>query len=204
MCLKIKIIFVCLVVLIACGPVRVKTDRDERPSSTSTSKEATPEKNVKERSLWERLFSGKTYEGTVSGWKSYQDLVRWMEREFSTDMERYKKFEGTLPVPRTAEETFRFKSGIYIDAALFMRETLNRMDPSLKAQVLVLIIRPNRYNHYVCSFKKDGRVFILDYGTPFKEITGIHGPYRSPNEYKKFYENHHPAKRGVEAITPLP
>ena len=204
MCLRNRIFFVSLIVLFACGPVRVKTDMEEKPPSTSTSKEATPDKGVKGKSLWEKVFPGKTYEGTVSGWKSYQDLVRWMEREFSTDMERYKRFEGTLPVSRAPAETFRFKSGIYIDAALFMRETLNRIDPSLKAQVLVLIIRPNRYNHYVCLFKKDGRIFILDYGTPFKEITGIHGPYRSLNEYKRFYEIHHPAKRGVEAITPLP
>ncbi len=204
MCLRNRIFFFSLIVLFACGPVRVKTDIEEKPPSTSASKEATPDKGVKRRSIWESIFSGKTYEETVSGWKSYQDLVRWMEREFSTDMERYKKFEGTLPLPRAPEETFRFKSGIYIDAALFTRETLNRIDSSLKAQVLVLIIRPNRYNHYVCSFKKDGRIFILDYGTPFKEITGIHGPYRSLNEYRKFYENHHPAKRGVEAITPLP
>jgi hypothetical protein len=204
MCLRNKIIFVSLIILFACAPVRVKTDRDERPPSTSTSKETTPDSGVKKKSIWERVFPGKTYEETVFGWRSYQDLVQWMEREFSTDMERYKKFEGTLPVPRTPEETFRFKSGIYIDAAVFMRTTLNRMDPSLKAQVLILIIRPNRYNHYVCSFNKDGRIFILDYGTPFKEITGIHGPYRSPNEYKKFYETHHPARRGVEAIAPLP
>jgi len=146
----------------------------------------------------------KTYDETVSGWKSYQDLVKWMENDFSFDKERYKKFEGTLPVPRTPEETFQLESGIYIDAAMFSKETLNRINPSYKAQIVILIIRPYGFNHYVCSFRKDGKLFIMDYGTPYKEVTGIHGPYSSLEEYKRFYQKHHPMKGEIEAITYLP
>jgi len=146
----------------------------------------------------------KTYDETVSQWKSYEDLVRWMENDFSFDKERYEKFKGTLPVPRTPEETFQLKSGIYIDAAMFLKETLNRIDPSYKAQIVILIIRRYGFNHYACSLKKDGKLFIMDYGTPFKETTGVHGPYGSLEEYKKFYERHHPLKGKIEAITFLP
>jgi hypothetical protein len=146
----------------------------------------------------------KTYDETVSGWKSYQDLVKWMENNFSFDKERYEKFKGTLPVPRTPEETFQLESGIYIDAAMFSKETLNRINPSYKAQIVILIIRPYGFNHYVCSFRKDGKLFIMDYGTPYKEITGTHGPYSSLEEYKTFYEKHHPMKGEIEAITYLP
>jgi hypothetical protein len=46
----------------------------------------------------------KTYEETVSEWKSYQDLVKWMENVFSFDRERHEKFEGTLPIPRTPQK----------------------------------------------------------------------------------------------------
>ena len=147
---------------------------------------------------------GKTYSETISQWESYQDVVKWMENDFSFDKERYEKFEGTLPIPRTPEETFQLKSGIYIDAATFLKETLNRINPSYKAQIVILIIRPYGFNHYACSFRKDGKLFIMDYGTPYKEVTGIHGPYSSLEEYKKFYEKNHPMKGEIEAITYLP
>ncbi len=146
----------------------------------------------------------KTYAETVSGWKSYQDLVKWMEREFSFDVERYEKFKGRLPVPRTPEDTFQLQSGIYIDSAMFSKETLNRINSSYKAQIVILIIRPYGFNHYVCSFRKDGNIFIMDYGTPHKEVTGVHGPYSSLEEYKKFYEMHQPMESQIEAITYLP
>ena len=150
------------------------------------------------------LVRVKTYDETVSQWKSYEDLVKWMEKDFSFDSERYKKFEGTLPIPRTPEETLQLKSGIYIDAAMFLKESLNRINPSYKAQIVVIMVRPNVFNHYVCSFKKDGKLFIMDYGTPYREVTGFHGPYNSLEEYKRFYEKHHTQKRRVEGIGYLP
>jgi hypothetical protein len=168
-----------MLTLSACAPVRVKT-YPEKASLT------------------------KSYDETVSKWKSYEELVKWMERDFSFDMERYKRFEGTLPIPRTPEETLYLKSGIYIDAANFLKKTLNRINPSYKAQIVVIIVRPNVFNRYVCSFKKDGKIFIMDYGTPYKEVTGFHGPYKSLEEYKRFYEKYHPEKRRVEGIGYLP
>ncbi len=154
--------------------------------------------------LPDKTALAKSYDATLSKWKSYEDLVKWLEKDFALDMERYKKFEGTLPAPRTPGETLRLKSGIYIDVAMFSKETLNRLNPSYKAQVAVLIMRPSRFNHYVCAFKKDGKLFIMDYGTPYQQTTGVHGPYRSLEEYKIFYVKHHPLKRTVEAIRYLP
>lgn len=179
-----KILPICILILFACEPVRVKT--------------------YPEKTLPAKPFPEKTYAETVSEWKSYQDLVKWLERDFSLDMVRFKKFEGTLPPPRTPEETFYLKSGIYIDVATFAKETLNRIGPSYKAKIVVLLIRPNVANHYVCSFVKDGKLFMIDYGTPYRAVTGIHGPYNSLEEYKKFYEKNHPIKRHVEAIRYLP
>ena len=145
----------------------------------------------------------KTYDETVSEWKSYQDLVKWMENDFSFDKERYEKFEGTLPIPRNPQETFQLQSGIYIDTAFFLKEALNRINPSYDARIVVLVFRPYGFNHYVCSFKAGGNLFIMDYGTPYPEVTGVHGPYHSLEEYKKFYEKYHPIKREIEAITHL-
>jgi hypothetical protein len=145
----------------------------------------------------------RSYEDTVSRWKSYKDLETWMEKDFSFDTERFKKFEGTLPPPRTPEETFKLKSGIYIDAAIFARDTLNRINPSYKAKIAVLLIRQGA-NHYVCSFTKEGKLFIMDYGTPYKALVGVHGPFQSLEEYKVFFEKNHPVIKNVQGITYLP
>jgi hypothetical protein len=181
-------IFSVLVILIfnlfACAPSRVEI----------FSQKAYPEKT----SLM------KSYHAKVSKWKSYEDLVKWMEKDFSFDMERYKKFEGTLPIPRTPEETLQLKSGIYIDAAEFSKKTLNQINPYYQAQIVVILVRPNIFNHYVCSFKEAGKLFIMDYGSPYSATTGFHGPYHALEEYKIFYENHHPEKRLVEWIGYLP
>ena len=230
----ILIIFVLLFHILTplgCSPTKVQVYSRETPpektippktSSERTAQEktapvkTTPEKinSVKteppsERPLIEKIPTvkpapEKTYDETVSGWKSYQDLVKWMENDFFLDRERYEKYERTLPVPRTPEKTFQLKSGIYIDAAMFSKETLNRINPSYQAQIVILIMRRYGFNHYACSFRKDSKLFMMDYGTPYKETTGVHGPYRSLEEYKKFYEKHHPMKGEIEAITYLP
>ena len=187
--LTISVLLFYILAPLACAPTKVKI----YPKETQTEKTSPG-----------RPFPGKTYTEAVLQWTSYQDLVKWMERDFSFDVERYKRFEGTLPVPRTPEETFQLRSGIYLDAAMFLKETLNRINPSYKAQIVILITRPSGFNHYACSFRKDGEIFIMDYGTPYKEFTGVHGPYSSLEEYKTFYEKHHPMKREIEAITYLP
>jgi len=218
------VLFFYILLPLACTPTKVQVFPRETPPEKITSEKTIPgniapgkissvktdrgkpslERPPTEKIPTLKAAPEKSYDDTVSEWKSYQDLVRWMENDFSFDKERYEKFEGTLPVPRAPEETFKLKSGIYIDAAMFLKETLNRINPSYKAKIVILIIRPYGSNHYVCSFEKDGKLFILDYGTPYKEVTGIHGPYRSLGEYKKFYQNEHPMKGEIEAITYLP
>jgi len=162
------------------------------------------DKPLVEKPLEVELSPEKTYHETVSGWRSYQDLVQWMENVFSFDWERFEKFEGKLPVPRTPEETFQLRSGIDIDTAMFIKETLNRINLSYKAQIVVVIIRPYVFNHYVCSFKKDDELYIMDYGTPYAEVSGVLGPYSSIEEYKNFYQEQNPTSREIEGISYLP
>ncbi len=202
------ILLICILLLFACAPAKVKIYPKEAPEEKPVPVEPSPEKPSPEKKPPEKAVKvkpspGKNYTETISEWKSYQDIVKWMEKDFTFDAERYKRFVGTLPAPRAPGETFKLKSGIYIDAAMFLKETLNRMNPSYKAQVVVLIIRPYGFNHYVCSFKRDGKLFIMDYGTPYREVTGVHGPYNSLEEYKIFYKKYHPMKREVEGIVYL-
>jgi hypothetical protein len=176
-------------------------------SETTASQKDTPEKGALRKPPSEKTpkeeiptvipFLEKTYDETVSEWKSYQDVVKWMENNYSVDR---KRFEGKPPMSRSPSETFQLRSGIDIDAAIFLKETLNRINSSYQAQIVVLVIRPNIFNRYVCSFKKDDKLFIMNYGTPYKEIAGVHGPYNSLEEYKEFYEKHNPTKRVIEGI----
>lgn len=205
---KVTVIILALLtyglVALACAPAKVRIYSKEAQTEKVSPAKPPPEKIPPQRVATVRPSPAKTYATTISEWETYQDLVTWMEKDFSFDAERYKKFEGTLPTPRTAEETFQLKSGIYIDAAEFSKRTLNQINSSYKAQTVVIVVRPSVFNRYVCSFKKDGKLYVMDYGTPNKEITGIHGPYDSLDEYKEFYENHHPEKRQVEGIGYLP
>ena len=127
-----------------------------------------------------------------------------METEFSFDEERFKKYQGTLPPPRTPEETFKLRSGIYYDVAVFAKNTLNRIKASYQPKITILVIRPNSANHYFCAFQDAGKIFIMDYGTPYRETTGTYGPFKSLAEVKGFYEKYFPVKGRIEAISYLP
>ena len=97
-----------------------KTIPEKAPAERISQAKDSPEKTAlvkhpSEKSPMEEISTAKpsqekTYDETVSEWKSYQDLVKWMENDFSFDGERYQKFEGTLPVPRTPEETFQLRA----------------------------------------------------------------------------------------------
>jgi len=227
MSIRHAILSFCIVILFACAPTTVKIYPKETAPAKTTPEETFSESVPKEKTFSEKTasqkdtpeksalakppsdktptektptvipFLEKTYDETISEWKSYQNLVRWMENTFSVDIERFGR--GS-PSPRTPKETFQLKSGSDIDAAMFLKETLNRINPSYQAQIVVVVIRPNIFNRYVCSLRKDGKLFIMDYGTPYKEVTGLHGPYDSLEEYKGFYEKHNPTKRVIEGI----
>ncbi len=189
--------------LFGCTPTRVKIYPWETPSEKTIPEKASSERISKEKAAPVKTTPEKTYDETMFEWRSHQDLVKWMENVFSFDRRRYEEFKGTLPIPRAPQETFRLQSGIYIDAAFFLKEALNRINPSYDARIVVLVFRPYGFNHYVCSFKAGGKLFIMDYGTPYPEVTGVHGPYHSLEEYKIFYKKYHPIKREIEAITHL-
>ena len=197
---------IAVLILFGCQRTQIRTypEKPYSPRPTESTPSIPPQiQTPQESSSPAERPPTMTYSETVSTWKSYKDFVRWMEKEFSLDLERFKRFEGTFPPTRTPEESFRLRSGIYVDAAVLAKETLNRINPSYKARIVVIITRPYGYNHYVCSFRDAGKIWIMDYGTPYKEVTGLHGPYKSLQEYKVFYEKNHPLKRRIEAITYL-
>ncbi len=144
--------------------------------------------------------SNRSYEQTVAGWKSYKDVAKWMGRHFSYDMARWRESESKILIPRSPEETFKLQSGLCQDGAFFVEDALNRIAPSYKAKLVFIENRPYEDNHLVCSFRKNGRLFIMDYSTAYRNMIGVHGPYNSLDEYKEFYESNHPKVRHVQSI----
>jgi hypothetical protein len=147
----------------------------------------------------------KTYEVTVSQWKSYKDADKWMRSHFSFDIKRAKEAAGkSQATPRSPEETFKLKSGVCFDSAYFLKDVLNRIDPSYDAQVIKVEVSPypTFYHDFVCSFKKEGKLFIMmQYGSIFRNMVGVHGPFNSLDEFKKYYESIHPrVKEGLKVV----
>jgi hypothetical protein len=146
----------------------------------------------------------KTYDETVSQWKSYKDVDKWMRSHYSLDMKRGKEsaVKPAMPPPRSPEETFKRKSGVCFDAAYFLKDVLNRIDPSYEAKVVKVQVSPfpTFFHDFVCSFKKEGKLFIMmQYGSIFSNMVGVHGPFNSLDEFKKYYQNNHPrAKEGLK------
>lgn len=142
------------------------------------------------------------YEETISQWKSYKDVEKWFQTNFTYDLDRLnmfkdyieKKKRGStfLPPPsvRTPKETFDLRSGVCCDGARFAKEVLNRINPSYKAKIVLLDFDDSQtpVNHYVCSFKIDGKIYIIDYATNDKATKGLHGPFDNLKEYKNYYE----------------
>jgi len=147
----------------------------------------------------------KTYEETVSQWKSYKDVDKWMRSHFSYDMKRAKESAGkSRATPRSPEETFKLKSGVCFDSAYFLKDVLTRIDPSYEAKVIKVEVSPfpTFFHDFVCSFKKEGKLFIMmQYGSIFSNMVGVHGPFNSLDEFKKYYESNHPrVKEGLKVV----
>ena len=147
----------------------------------------------------------KTYEETVSQWKSYKDVDKWMRSHYSYDIKRAKESAGkSRPTPRSPEETFKLKSGVCFDSAYFLKDVLNRIDPSYEAKVVKVEVSPfpTFFHDIVCSFNKEGKLFIMmQYGSMFSNMVGVHGPFNSLDEFKKYYESNHPkVKEGLKVV----
>ena len=93
----------------------------------------------------------------------------------------------TTATPQTPEQTFNLRSGICFDAAIFIKRSLDHIDSSYEARIVFIENRPSdEANHYVCSFKRDGKLLIMDYGTGLKNEIGTHGPFDSLEDYLKY------------------
>ena len=85
------------------------------------------------------------------------------------------------------EETFRYRTGGSLEASLFARETLNRINPDYRAEIIHLSLERSPV-HYLCGFYVGERLFVMDYGNPRENLIGTFGPFEDLNDYlQKFW-----------------
>jgi len=143
----------------------------------------------------------ETYEKWVSKCKSYKDVARWLSENFFYVQEGSpasavgQKFIKV----KNSEEIFRCKAGMSLEAAVFAKHTLNRINPEYRAEI-VYLFSGRLPVHYVCGFYLGGKLFIMDYGTLHEKMMGTHGPFENLHDYvHKFYLQYHPHHRRLKS-----
>ena len=133
------------------------------------------------------------YNQWVDSCKSFQDVENALQN-FEYDMKENKRHYKLAYAGRLKELTKERKSpwltfttmtGICGDASIFAKHTLNKINPDYRANIICLEskIDGNIHIHYVCGFYLYHQLYIMDYGTPYDEIKGTHGPFRNLDEY---------------------
>jgi len=105
------------------------------------------------------------------------------------ELDRLKISQAVSP-----EEIFRRRTGMPLDAAVFTKRSLNRINPAYRAEV-IHVRTHDSFSHYVCGFQLGGRLFVMDYANPTRREWGL-TPFRDLGEY---VERLYSRKNGVRA-----
>lgn len=164
------------------------------------------------------IFANASYEDKVKEWKSYEDVEKWMKKEWSFDKSRQKdifKFfkkekksgrdlrtltldEMALP----AKEAYNSESGYCGDAASLIKDALNKVNPDYKARYIFIKNSKGMPHHWVTGFYVDGKLHVMDYGAGKKwsSMIGTFGPYDSLVDYEDFLSGLNLKSFGVETV----
>ena len=131
----------------------------------------------------------ETYEEWVSKCTSYKDVSKWMQWNFMWDTQRSREGaalikEGKYPKLRSPADIFTIKSGNSTDAAIFMKYSLDRINPAYRAEIISYSFRPI-VGYLACSFYLDEKLHIMDYAGPSRNFHGVHGPFKDLNDFTK-------------------
>ena len=147
----------------------------------------------------------ETYDKWVEKCGTYKDVAEWLNNNFRYEQDRngdgqpFSKGNNKRAKIQGLEETFRYRCGGTLDAALFTRETLNRINPDYRAVVIYLSLDRSQV-HYLCGFFLGGKLFVMDYGNPHENMIGTHGPFENLDDYaQNFYLRRNPYHKRPQA-----
>lgn len=140
------------------------------------------------------------YQQAVSGWKSHDDVAKWLQLNFQYDMDRQRSVikrlreqgpEGLLA--RKPEKLYSSNYGYCVDSANFALQQLNRINPNYNARWVFVRNGKGRPHHWVTAYDYQGKLYIMDYGAgpDWSEMKGTHGPYESLDEYAAYLATLH-------------
>lgn len=167
--------------------------------------------------LFQPSSRAETYDQWVANCRSYRDVAAWLSDSFRYDpgLPRESRTSGKTgrkqPASKEKEEIFRYRTGGSLQASLFAKETLNRINPAYRAEIIHLS-PDGSPAHYLCGFYLGERLFVMDYGNPEESLMGTHGPFENLNDYLRgFYLKRHPAPAravrcafGIAPLSPFP
>ena len=135
----------------------------------------------------------ETYDQWVANCRSYRDVAAWLNDNFRYEPDRSGESRTSAKAGRKQltvkerEKTFRYRTGCSLEASLFARETLNRINPDYRAEIIHLSLERSPVL-YLCGFYVGERLFVMDYGNRQENLIGTHGPFQDLNDYlQRFY-----------------
>lgn len=147
------------------------------------------------------------YPQTVKNWNSHEDIARWMQDNWSFDkpsqrrlLQKIKKLRSkgadilsltADDISLTPEESYNRSKGHCADAAILIKDALNKINPSYKAKIIFIKNIYGPPHHWATGFYINDKLHIMDYGAgPYwSDMTGTHGPYNSLDDYGSFLKS---------------
>jgi len=135
------------------------------------------------------------YDKTVSQWRSYKDIEKFLKRNFQFDtyrvdmiVSRIQKLGSEGLLVRHHHKFFANPYGYCADSANFSLNALNDINPNYNARTVFVYNKLGMPHHWVTAFEENGKIYVMDYGTSDKwsAMQGTHGPYESLSEYEQF------------------
>ena len=116
-----------------------------------------------------------------------EDVAKWLNSRFSFSSKRQSQARGA-GVARNPESLYEIRKGYCTDAAYFAKESLNKINPEYKARLIYIDNRERGNNHWATGFYVNSELYVMDYGAGpnWEEMHGVHGPYKSLDEYHRF------------------
>jgi hypothetical protein len=148
-----------------------------------------------------------TYPQAVKSWKSYKDVANYMQNNFRFDKARQHEYQKEFKkykqehyanlydftiseLSLKPSETYNRGGGFCGDAETLVKDALNKINPNYNAKTIFIKNQYGPPHHWVTGFYVDDKLYIMDYGAgpAWSQMIGVHGPYKSLDDYAKFLQ----------------
>lgn len=139
-----------------------------------------------------------SYKDAISGWKSHEDVGKWLDKNFIYDSDRSRMMGKRLKkqgpsglLVKKPEKLYKHSYGYCADAANFAIKSINAIDSNYNARWVFVFNSLGRPHHWVAAFTYQDKLYIMDYGAGprWRSMNGVHGPYDTLEEYREYLKS---------------